>query len=409
MRDEMDVAVIGGGSAGVCAAVAAAREGAHVVLFERSSHLGGMGVLAQVHTFCGLYHPDVTRPPVVVNPGLPAEIEAEMRARTGQAAPVKMGRVYVLPQQPDVFDAIAKGLVAAEGSRLRLELKTRCVGVDRADSGKFTVSFEGEDGMGSVLCQSVVDCSADAIVAEFLGATRMIHDRESLQRPASIVAFQNVETDAVDERFRMRLALDLAHAVRDGLLPQAALGISIRRSPTPGEVFVSMDLDSSSGDWDPTSWDARREIESLGRELAVQLRAFLIGKYACFNGVSEPQFSQEIGVRESFRWLGEYTLTGEDLLSGKAFDDTVAWAAWPMELRETTRGARFQYFENSEPSGIPLRALTSCEIEGVFFAGRCISASHRALASVRVMGTCFATGQAAGKAAAQWAEARSRL
>ena len=71
-----------------------------------------------------------------------------------------------------------------------------------------------------------------------------------------------------------------------------------------------------------------------------------------------------------------------------------------MELRETTRGPKLRFFE--KPAQIPLRCLVSEEIEGVFFAGRCISATHEALASVRVMGTCFATGQAAGAAAADY-------
>ena len=70
-----DIVVIGGGSAGICAAIAAARLGSRVILVERSDQLGGMGTLAMVHTFCGLYHPDTSRPPQIANPGLPAEIE----------------------------------------------------------------------------------------------------------------------------------------------------------------------------------------------------------------------------------------------------------------------------------------------------------------------------------------------
>jgi len=402
--EDIDVAVIGGGSAGICAAVAAAREGARVVLLEQSGRLGGMGTLAQVHTFCGLYHPDVSRPPVVVNAGLPEEIEAQMRERTGQSTPVKMGRVYVLPQQPEVFDTIAKEMVEAESSQLRLMLETRCLKISRLESGQFLVGFENSDAEpGEFQCRSVVDCSADAVVAEFLGATRVMDDVVSLLRPAFIFSFQHVDTNEVDDEFRMRLALALAHAVRDDELPETALGVTLRMSPKQGEVFVSVDLDSMKNIWTPTSSKARGEIEVLGRELAVQLGLFLKSKYPCFERVSTPQFSQKIGVRESFRWLGEYTLTSEDLISGKKFDDAVAWAAWPIELRETTRGARFEYFEQTEPSGIPLRALTSREVPGVFFAGRCISATHRALASVRVMGTCFATGQAAGKAASEYA------
>ena len=73
-EDVVDLIVIGGGSAGICASIAAARQGSRVVLIEKSGSLGGMGTLAFVHTFCGLYHPDTSQPAVVVNAGLPAEI-----------------------------------------------------------------------------------------------------------------------------------------------------------------------------------------------------------------------------------------------------------------------------------------------------------------------------------------------
>jgi len=74
-------------------------------------------------------------------------------------------------------------------------------------------------------------------------------------------------------------------------------------------------------------------------------------------------------------------------------------ATWPLELRETNRGPKLRYPENDAAAGIPLRALVPANLEGVFVAGRCISCDHEAQASIRVMGTCFATGQAAGRAA----------
>ena len=229
-----------------------------------------------------------------------------------------------------------------------------------------------------------------------------------LQRPAFIFGLKNVGVDAFDEAFRMRLALDLVHAVKDGVLPPAVMGVTMRASSQKGEVFINMDLDSSD-DWDPGDSQMCYEILENGQSLARKLREFMILNYDSFQDVSQPHFPEVIGVRESFRWLGKYTLTGDDLLDGRKFDDVVAFATWPMELRETTQGAKLQYFNNLEPSQIPLRSLTSQEIPGVYFAGRCLSATHRALASVRVMGTCFATGQAAGMAAALYAAGVSNL
>ena len=95
-----------------------------------------------------------------------------------------------------------------------------------------------------------------------------------------------------------------------------------------------------------------------------------------------------------------------DLLRGARFEDEVALAAWPMELREQATGARLKFPENGQPCGIPLRALRSKSKENLFAAGRCLSSSHEAQASLRVIGTCLATGEAAGIAASLLASGR---
>lgn len=382
----VDIVVIGGGSAGICASVAAARKGASVVLIERWDKLGGMGTLAMVQTFCGLYYPDVSLPPQLANPGLPTEIEQLSRERTG-AEPVKMGKVYVLPQHPDVFASITQELTSAESS-LDVWLNTSCTEIAQHPDESFTVYC----GERSVTCRALIDTSADAIVAGFLGATRYSTPPEKTQRAAFIFSLQNVGLSAADESFRMRLALEIVHAVEAKELSRLALGTACRASTKHGEIFFTTDLDPAEA----------TELLSQGHFLANQLTEFLRRKFPEFSEASEPQLAAQPGIRETFRWKGCYTLTAEDLIEGTAFPDAIAFATWPIELRENTKGPRLTYFNQPVPAQIPLRSLVSAEINGVFFAGRCISATHEALASVRVMGTCFATGQAAGQAAVDY-------
>jgi hypothetical protein len=97
------------------------------------------------------------------------------------------------------------------------------------------------------------------------------------------------------------------------------------------------------------------------------------------------------------------TLTGDDLATNQRHEDDVALAGWPMEMRETARGPKFRFFDRPEPAGIPAGCLQTGLAPGLFFAGRCLSADHQALASVRVMGTCMATGQAAAHLACRHA------
>jgi glycine/D-amino acid oxidase-like deaminating enzyme len=381
-----DVVVIGGGSAGLCASIAAARKGARVVLLERTGQLGGMGTLAKVHTFCGLYHPDTSQPPRIANAGLPEEIERGMRERTG-VDPIRMGKVYVLPQNPSDYTALAIELIAAE-PLLDVWFNCDCTGIDRRSDGSFTVHA----GSRSIHCRALIDCSADAVAAPLLGATRFECPPEIAQRPATIFSLRNVDPLATQENFRLRLAFDLVRAVETGELPITAMGTACRGSTEQGEVYFTTDLEPAS----------QRALMETGHALADRLVNFLRNRYPEYSAVEGPFHATQPGIRESYHWKGQYTLTAEDLIEGGEFPDTVAYATWPIELRETTRGPKLRFFKQPVPSPIPLRCLTSAEIPGVYFAGRCISATHEALASVRVMGTCFATGQAAGLAAAAY-------
>lgn len=383
MDESWDIAVVGGGSAGICAAVAAAREGARTLLIERSGIPGGMGTLAKVHTFCGLYNPDVSKPPVIANPGLPGEIEKAMREATG-SGPVRMGRVYVLPQDPDTFRRIALKLIENERG-LRFLNKAAVSGIRHGEGEGFFIETE----RGEFRVRALIDASADARVAEFLGIGRESAGAMS-QRPAFIFSMKGVKPGGASDVFRMRMALEIVRGVKGGALPDEMFGCAARESVVAGEVYFTIDLEEN---------DAGRVLKK-GNALARMFSEFLRANFPEYAAATGPYPAAVAGIRETFRWRGRYVLTGEDLKTGKVFPDTVAWATWPMELRETVKGPKMIYFDNAEPAGIPLGALASADIPGVFFAGRCISAAHEALASVRVMGTCFATGQAAGRAAA---------
>jgi hypothetical protein len=113
----------------------------------------------------------------------------------------------------------------------------------------------------------------------------------------------------------------------------------------------------------------------------------------------------QVGVRESRRLVGRHVLTREDVLSGRRFDDAVARASWPIELwQEGHLGATYEYLEDGQSYDIPGRCLQARDVANLFVAGRCLSATHEALGSARVIGTCLATGEAVGVMAARAAE-----
>lgn len=396
--ERFDVAVVGGGSAGLAAAVSAARTGAKVVLIERHGYLGGMGTAALVHTFCGLYLLRDEPGAVLANPGFASEMAERMIAATGMG-PQRMGRVDVLPQHPVEFVRIADQLVAAEKS-LRLSLHTELASAE--DDGElWNLGLCRRAGRAVISAKALVDASGDAVVAGFLGGGSEITESPRLQRPAYLFGIQGLE--GFGDAERLETAGWLVDGVRKGDLPQAALGLSFRASGRISEVFGSLDLTGgeSAGDYDPLDPDCLTRIEREGRDIAARALDFLRGRSGRWSKAYVSHWPARAGIRESRRWIGEYVLTGDDVSQGRRFEDEIALATWPMEFRESAKGPKLRYPVANLPCGIPLRCLKPSGIGRLFVAGRCISTDHEAQASIRVMGTCFATGEAAGKAAAE--------
>jgi FAD dependent oxidoreductase len=396
--EAFDVAIIGGGSAGLAAAVTAAREGAGVVLIERHGCLGGMGTASLVHTFCGLYLLRDEPAAVLANPGFPTEMAERMIAATG-IGPLRMGRLDVLPQHPVEFVRIADELVAAE-SRIELFLHTEVVGISREEHWK--IQLAGRGGLRTVKSRALVDASGDAIVAGLLGKNCEMAESPKLQRPAYVFGVSNGV--ALEDADRLRTAGLIVEGIRAGDLPEAAMGLSFRASGRPGEIFGTLDLAGGEtlADYDPLDPACLGRLEVQGRATVAKVVAWLAARSDLWKGAYISHWPVRAGVRESRRWIGEKVLTGADLLAGNRFADEIALATWPMEFRENPRGPKLRFPEGNRPAGIPLGCLKPVGIEGLYVAGRCISTDHDAQASVRVMGTCFATGEAAGRAAASF-------
>jgi hypothetical protein len=392
-----DVAVIGGGSAGLAAALAAAREGARTVLIERHGYLGGMGTASLVHTFCGLYLLREEPGAVFANPGLASEIAMRMIAATG-LGPVRMGRLDVLPQHPVEFVRIADELVLAE-PLMELMLHTQVTGISR-DADHWNLGLAASVGPREVRAGTLVDASGDAMVAMLLGVESSVVEAPRLQRPAYVFGVHG--SRLLDDEARLQTAGLIVEGVRSGDLPADALGLAFRSSGRTGEIFGTLDLTggATAADYDPLDAFCLTRLETTGRLTACKVVAWLGGKSGFWKGAYISHWPTHAGVRESRRWIGEYVLTGEDVVAGARFEDDIALATWPMEFRETARGPKLRYPEGNRAAGIPLRCLKPAGIENLYVAGRCISTDHDAQASIRVMGTCFATGEAAGRAAA---------
>ncbi|WP_319800652.1 FAD-dependent oxidoreductase [Luteolibacter arcticus] len=388
-----DVLVLGAGSAGLAAAVTAARAGARVILVERYGFAGGMGTASLVHTFCGLYLLG-DGAPVIANAGFPSEMAERMLRATGESGPVKMGRVWVLRQHPVEFVRIADELLRESG----VEVLFHTEALDAAHEGdSWVVDAMCRGQRRELWAKALIDASGDAVLADLLGAGSEMTESSRLQRPAYVFGVQG----AAGGEEGLALAGRIVDGVRRGLLSKETLGLHFRASGRAGEIFGTIDLSGAEeGDYNPLDVACLSRLEVTGRSVAAAAVDFLRKEAAGWGGACISQWPVRAGVRESRRWKGRHVLTEVEVLGGVRHEDDIALATWPLEFRETNRGPKLRYPENDQAAGIPLGCLMPEALDGVFVAGRCISCDHGAQASVRVMGTCFATGQAAGLAAA---------
>lgn len=416
-RVTYDVVVAGGGGAGLAAAVSAAAAGARTALVERYGFLGGMATAGMVSTIGGLYEMAPAGPtsargarppagvPELLNDGFPAAFAARLAAMPGCDKPVLRGRAYVLPYTPFAFACLADELtMSARG--LDVYLHASVVGVSTAARRIDLLRVATVERVVELTARVVVDTTGDAVVARHAGAATTSAPPSERQLPSLVFVLQHVDPAAVAPGPRLALLRTLVAAERDGLLPPGCSNVMIGPSPQPGEVVGKLALDGIAGHVEEGR-DLLTVAEQEGRRRVLALTEFLKSLPA-FARAFVSHTAPQVGVRESCRVVGRYELTRDDVLSGRRFADGVARGNWPIELWEPGRlGPTYEWLEEGQSYDIPLRSLRARDVENLFVAGRCMSATHEALGSARVIGLCLATGEAVGMAAAREADTAS--
>jgi hypothetical protein len=387
-----DLLVVGGGSAGIAAALSAARLGASVVLAEQHSSLGGMGSAALVHTFCGLYKLN-EEAPVFANEGLATELPQRLQAAGAAANPVRMGRLWVLPHEPALFAREAAKWIASE-PRIQFHPSTSLVSAEQHDDRLQEVGLASQGGMRKLRPLAAIDATGDAALASLLGCAVASAASSQLQRPAFVFKLAGMPHAWLERDGRLQLAASVAQAVRFGSLPAEALGASIREGMRREDCWCSIDLPGDpSGDYNALDEGCRTRLYEIGRQTAEALCVHF--QKVTSSKMEIAELPQVAGIRESNRLIGASTLTGAQVLGGTQFSDGIAEISWPMEMRETAGGPKLRFSNGPKAAQIPAGCLRSASVSNLFAAGRCLSADHEAQAAIRVMGMCLATGQAA--------------
>ncbi len=377
-----DVLVAGAGLAGVAAAVAAGRAGAHVILVERSGAVGGMATSGLV--------PPAMRPELAG--GLVAEFLERLRQRGGEAE----------QRSPEVMKAVL--LEMLREARVRLLLYTTAVAP--LMRGRYVTGcvVYSKAGFQAIRCRVLVDCTGDADIAARSGAPFQIgRGRDRLTQAMTLMfLLGNVDTDKFPGRSRRGATTEpyVQKAKADGWWDIPFAGGAYCEKVIEGPHGV-INVNCMNIPWvNPLSpadlTYAHVQAFDIAWRLVEFFRRYVPGCENCYL-VSSASF---IGVRESRRILGEYVLTAKDVLSAATFDDGIARGFYPIDVHSADGTEAYGWARLPAPYEIPYRCLVPRRVENLLVAGRPISADHVAHGSLRVMGTTMALGQAAGTAAA---------
>jgi hypothetical protein len=408
---EADIVVVGGGTTGPIAAIAAARRGRKVVLIERFGSLGGILTL-------GLN----TKPSGMIVGGIPLEIWNLARSVGGAGedymATTKTGGVRIAsPTDPEVMKMLLTRLCVEAGVQILFEtFVSNPVIEDGAVAG---VVIEGKGGRRFVGAKVLIDCSADADMAAKANAPFVMGsgEAEARMQPVSMYfIMKNVDLkrlatwartcDDVPARAIPADDGDLSYGLWltgfNGMLRrfQEETGVRLQRDnitlkTADGQMYVNATRVLGVDVFSPAQFtgailECYRQIEGV-----VQ---FLNSRVPGFEAARLGQVSPILGVRETRHILGEYTLTGRDSRGETHFEDSIAADSSALDIHDPKGGD--VDFQSMPPYEIPYRCLVPQAVEQMLVAGRCISADHEAHARSRNMPACMSTGQAAGIAAA---------
>ncbi len=399
-----DVLVIGGGAAGVAAATAAGRAGARVLLLERYGFLGGLATTAQVGTICGLYLRDTTGAEATpVSGGFAQEFAGRLqRAADTKPIPVMNTGLWVLPYSPPAFASVADAIVRESGN---VTLVLHATVAEAQAEGPRLNQVRALAWNEPLLFHpnTVVDCTGEATAAALAGANT--ENGAADQAPALVFVLENVDP-SLAQRGLLEVRRELHRAVESGALPALCERLSLVPG-TGAHGRLAFKLSLLPANPDRMLWQQVTDWEREARALLEPLRQFLVENIPSCRDARLDSIAPQLGVRSGRRILGRARLSDEDVLGTRKSPLGIARGCWPMERWTDSPRPEMTYFSEHDCYDIPLDCLRPVELDNVFVAGRCLSATTGAMTSARVIGTALATGWAAGTAAAFQASDRT--
>lgn len=410
-----DVAVLGGGPAGIAAAISSARSGAKTILVERYGFLGGMSTAAMVYPWMTFHSAAGDH----VIKGIAQEIVDRLMALGASPGHLRdtVGFTHTLtPYHPEVYKVLVFDMLQEAG--VELLLHTSIIDVKTENNRIDYVQVYNKSGISQLRAKAYVDATGDGDAAYMAGAPwEQGNDAHKVQPMTMKFRMKGVDLQKVKQYmqdnpsqfYNKSLIAELDHLPLTGVmgfydkwqaadLPIQRDGVLFFSGPNEDEVLVNV---SRISGLDPTSSEDLTKAEIEGRKQVLQLESFFQEHIPGFEKAVVTAVGSQIGVRETRRIIGHYVLNGLDVLDARRFDDVIARSGYPIDIHNPEgKGVTANFIREGGAYDIPYRSIVPLEIVNLLLAGRCISTTHEAQATTRLTPSCMAIGQAAGAAAA---------
>lgn len=400
MTVQTDVLVIGGGTAGFGAAVAAARMGLPTTLLEATQKIGG------VMAFCPGMPWGAAFPNDVCVGGLIQELTEKLQNMSPPAA-VKRDCTLANFGPEIIYDhdiAITTMFDIAEQSGVDLRLGATALTPDIKDDMVMGVTFCDRRGVQTIKPKVVIDCSGDGDISAKAGVPYSLGDENGNMMGVSLT-FTMIGADcekvfAQNDPYFTKFA---QKGIDEGRLHPDLAQLYLMRGLYQDAVFCNSVVIRGVDGTNPKNISTATQE---GRRRCVQLAQFLRSDVPGFENARMTSLGPTVGVRETRKLKGIYTVTGDDLAKGTKFPDGIVACDNPIDdvMRSSSDMTHEAIVDSGSYYTIPFRSLMPEKIKNLMFAGRIISADATAFASVRGMPQCMAMGQACGTAAAQMIE-----